>query len=62
MSLEFEECPTCASKPGSPALCPSCLHNRHAISQLHTRTVELREQIERGHTALTTALYILGKR
>lgn len=27
----FMECPTCAAKPGSPALCASCLHNRRAI-------------------------------
>ena len=31
---EFKECATCAAKPGSPPLCPSCLHNRALISRL----------------------------
>jgi len=32
--LEFVECPECASKPGSPTLCDSCLKNRNSISKL----------------------------
>lgn len=32
--LQFLECAACAAKPGSPSLCPSCLHNRDLISQL----------------------------
>jgi hypothetical protein len=32
--LEFKECSVCASKPGSPQLCGSCLQNRWTISQL----------------------------
>ena len=31
---EFAECASCAAKPGSPTLCPACLHNRATISQL----------------------------
>jgi len=31
MNLEFKECKECASKPGSPILCESCLHNRQVI-------------------------------
>lgn len=31
MSDEFRECAACAAKPGSPTLCPSCLHNRAVI-------------------------------
>ena len=34
---EFEECPECAAKPGSPTLCPSCLHNREIIEDLYNR-------------------------
>lgn len=37
MDLEFQECATCAAKPGSPSLCASCLHNRHAIGVLDRR-------------------------
>ena len=28
------ECESCAAKPGSPALCDSCLHNRWTIDRL----------------------------
>ena len=38
--LEFIECPTCAAKSGTPALCPSCLHNREVISRLQKLMVE----------------------
>ena len=31
---DFVECPTCAAKPGSPALCGPCLHNRSLIYEL----------------------------
>ena len=31
---EFVECETCAAKPGSPPLCPSCLKNRETIGVL----------------------------
>ena len=30
---EFIPCEPCASKPGSPTLCESCLSNRAAIDQ-----------------------------
>lgn len=32
----FTECKTCAVKPGSPQLCPSCFLNRTVISRLET--------------------------
>jgi hypothetical protein len=35
-SIEFIECESCDSKPGSPVLCNSCLSNRNAISTLKT--------------------------
>jgi len=31
---EFMECAECHCKPGIPALCVSCLHNRGLISSL----------------------------
>lgn len=33
-SIEFMECEECSAKPGTPALCKSCLHNRGVISNL----------------------------
>lgn len=32
--LEFQECDTCRAKPGTPALCSGCLHNRWLIGEL----------------------------
>lgn len=34
---DYRECEACASKPGSPPLCPGCLHNRTAISRLNQK-------------------------
>jgi len=31
---KFQECATCAAKPGHPILCDSCLNNRELISWL----------------------------
>lgn len=31
---QFMECAECRAKPGSPTLCPACLHNRRVISDL----------------------------
>ena len=31
---KFQECASCAAKPGSPILCESCLNNRATISTL----------------------------
>jgi hypothetical protein len=31
------ECRACANKPGSPALCPACLHNRALVGLLQQR-------------------------
>lgn len=42
--LEFKECSTCAAKTGSPHLCPSCLNNREAISELYIRAGEDEEE------------------
>jgi hypothetical protein len=39
--LDFQECPTCAAKPGSPALCDSCLNNRYLISEMKRNYDEL---------------------
>ena len=43
---EFMECDTCRAKPGSPALCAGCLHNRQAMSDLGRRIVELEAQLK----------------
>ena len=34
LDQNFEECPTCAAKPGTPTLCGACLVNRRLISDL----------------------------
>lgn len=34
---EFRECEACAAKPGTPALCGPCLHNRELIHLLQKR-------------------------
>jgi hypothetical protein len=41
---EFQECPACASKPGSPPLCESCLHNRLLISVLKRDVLTMKIQ------------------
>jgi hypothetical protein len=38
---EFAECASCAIKPGSPVLCPACLHNRATINQLRAERAAL---------------------
>ncbi len=37
---QFRECDTCRAKPGSPALCPSCLARRAAWSERKRRDVK----------------------
>lgn len=44
---EFRECAACASKPGMPPLCPSCLHNREVISRLSTNAKTLPEVLQK---------------
>lgn len=39
---EFWECEACRTKPGTPLLCKSCLHNRAIISKLWTEIDRLR--------------------
>jgi hypothetical protein len=34
---DFMECDTCRAKPGSPALCRGCLHNREVIFELRKK-------------------------
>lgn len=33
----FQECETCAAKPGAPILCAGCLNNRTVINDLLAR-------------------------
>ena len=47
----FMECLSCASKPGSPDLCASCLHNRAALDRAERVNRAAREalRIARGY-------------
>ena len=38
----FQECDTCAAKPGTPPLCQGCLRNRQVIERLLTEITKLR--------------------
>ena len=40
----YRECAGCAGKPGSPTLCPACLHNRDTIARL-VAELEVRKPI-----------------
>lgn len=44
--FEFVECSICASKPGSPTLCESCLKNRNTIEYLNSRIFNLEKDLE----------------
>jgi len=37
---EFQECPTCRAKAGTPTLCDSCVHNRRLIGALQNALAE----------------------
>lgn len=50
--LEFMECESCSQKPGSPTLCPSCLHNRRAIDKLSLELKKKKKLIKKIHIAL----------
>lgn len=43
---EFWECESCRSKPGTPALCESCLHNRKVISDLQWSSIKILRKIK----------------
>lgn len=45
--IEFQECESCAIKPGTPVLCPSCLNNRQAIFQSQVLTDLQKAWLER---------------
>lgn len=49
MTMTFQECSVCASKPGTPALCASCLHNRTVIETLteKQKSPAMVEELER---------------
>jgi len=34
LAMEFKECASCSEKPGHPALCEPCVHNRFLIEKL----------------------------
>ncbi len=45
-TVEFRECAACAAKPGFPALCVACLHNRLVITTLREVLVSIRTEVE----------------
>lgn len=54
-SIRFQECETCAAKPGIPELCAGCVHNRASIAYL-TASKYSRKQLRKiaywvGHKA-----------
>lgn len=42
---DYKECADCASKPGSPTLCESCLHNRRVVGELQREVRRLQERV-----------------
>lgn len=48
ITVDFKECAACAAKPGSPTLCPSCLHNRTTIDRLTAAGRSLLEAVYIG--------------
>jgi hypothetical protein len=57
VSIEAKECAECASMPGSPILCESCLHNRNLASEYSKLVSDLtiligdwRKQADRSYT------------
>ena len=51
---EFMECSICAAKPGSPTLCPSCLHNRALIGRLENQSKNFASAMKKFAPDLTT--------
>jgi len=41
---DFKECKECSEKPGSPALCESCLYNRELVSLLKQEIEKLKKR------------------
>ena len=54
-SYEFVECGLCSSKPGSPVLCKSCLHNRQTIHDLQDKLSENEGLLAKALSLLTAA-------
>lgn len=47
MSIQYKECKACSEKPGSPALCEACFHNRSIVNQPKTELEFYRLIIEK---------------
>lgn len=47
--LEFKECTVCVNKPGTPILCPTCLHNREVISVLKNKINKHTSDLDKVH-------------
>jgi len=51
--VEYQECATCAAKTGSPALCPSCLHNRGLVMDLQARLAAVGKDLDEAYKRIT---------
>lgn len=60
--FEFRECASCDAKPGSPALCEACLHNRKLVTDLNRRIKELEEGECRFHCRMRKDMWKAGGR
>ena len=47
MNNEFHGCASCTSKPGTPTLCPSCIHNRRVIERLSNNAENLGKAMQK---------------
>lgn len=56
--MGFIECKICASKPGSPILCDSCLSNRAAIAQLEERIKEKEMEIDKMQHGIIVNVHV----
>ena len=61
--IEFKECATCVSNPGSPTLCASCFYNRTTINVLRDAIVEIHKAVDAASdlNGLEHEIYIATK-
>ncbi len=58
---EFVPCGSCASKPGTPAMCPSCISNRQAINALSNQMTILASAMKKFAPDLMEELILRHK-
>lgn len=59
---QFRECPACAAKPGSPALCEICLHNRGLEQERDELVLRLAKSKETVIQAVNRNIRVTGER